>query len=148
MLIDDSVLRVIEELSSIAPLHNPANLAGIRAAQAAVTGVPHVAVFDTAYHSTMPKRAVRYGISNEIATNFGVRRYGFHGTSHQFVVRRAADFLGEDLRSLRVISCHLGGGCSVAAVEWGRSQEQRAQRQEQRAQRRGSHQGGREIETS
>ena len=123
VLIDDEVLSVIEELGSLAPLHNPANLAGIRAGQRVVPDVPHVAVFDTAFHATMPKRAVHYGISREIREKHGVRRYGFHGTSHQFVVQRAAAHLNEDVRSLRVISCHLGGGCSVAAVEWGRSVE-------------------------
>ncbi len=121
--IDVEVEAAIEELSALAPLHNPANLAGIRAARALLPDIPHVAVFDTAFHATLPRRARAYAIPAELAREHGIRRYGFHGTSHAFVARRAAEHLGEDLRDLRIITCHLGGGCSIAAVEYGRSTE-------------------------
>lgn len=122
-LIDDSVLAAIESLIPIAPLHNPHNLAGIRAARAIFDDLPHFAVFDTAFHRTMPSRARAYGIATEVAHSYDIERFGFHGVSHSFVSRRAADFLGEDVRDLRIISCHLGSGCSLAAVEYGRSIE-------------------------
>lgn len=121
--IDADVEAEIERLIEIAPLHNPANLAGIRSARGLLADLPHVAVFDTAFHAKLPQRAKSYALPAELAAKHGVRRYGFHGTSHQFVASRAAAFLGEDLNSLRVISCHLGGGCSVAAIEFGRSVE-------------------------
>ncbi len=122
-LVDDSIESAIEFLSHLAPLHAPANVAGIRAARKLLPGVPHVAVFDTAFHHTLPPRAYTYAVPQELAERNDLRRFGFHGTSHQFVSQRAANFLGEDLRELRVISCHLGGGCSVCAVEYGRSVE-------------------------
>lgn len=121
--IDDDIEAAIEALIPLAPLHNPANLAGIRAARAALPEVPHVAVFDTAFHATLPNRARTYALPTELAEKHGIRRYGFHGPSHQFVAQRAADALGEDLRDLRVITCHLGNGASVTAVEYGRSVE-------------------------
>jgi acetate kinase len=121
--IDEAVETAIEELIGIAPLHNPANLAGIRSARSLLPELPHVAVFDTAFHGKLPPRARNYALPTELAEKHGVRRYGFHGTSHQFVAERGAAFLGEELSSLRVISCHLGGGCSVAAIEFGRSVE-------------------------
>jgi acetate kinase len=121
--IDEAVDAAIEELSALAPLHNPPNLAGIRAARLLLTEVPHVAVFDTAFHATLPRRARTYAIPTEVADETGTRRYGFHGTSHAFVARRAAAFLGDDARNLRIITCHLGNGASVAAVEYGRSVE-------------------------
>lgn len=119
--IDAEVESKIEEMSSLAPLHNPANLAGIRAARDCWSDVPHVAVFDTAFHSTLPSRAKDYAIDREVADEYGIRRFGFHGISHEYVAHRAAEFLGEDLQDLRMITIHLGGGCSAAAVEWGRS---------------------------
>ena len=120
-LIDDAVEAEIDELSALAPLHNPANALGIRAARAALPNVPHVAVFDTAFHSTLPPEAYTYAIDTEIAREYKVRRYGFHGTSHQFVSRRTAEFLGRPLESLRTIVLHLGNGASVTAVDGGRS---------------------------
>ncbi len=122
-LVDDAVVDAIEGLAPLAPLHNPANAAGIRAARRLLPDVPHVAVFDTAFHSTLPSRARRYAIPTPLADKHGIRRYGFHGPSHAFVAHKAAEFMRTDLRQLRVITCHLGGGCSVAAVEYGRSVE-------------------------
>ena len=121
--IDDAVVSAIEALIPLAPLHNPANLEGIRAAREALPAVPHVAVFDTAFHATLPHRAQGYALPRELARAHGLRRYGFHGTSHAFVALRAADYLGEDLRDLRLITLHLGGGCSACAIEYGRSVE-------------------------
>lgn len=122
-LIDADVERQIEELSVLAPLHNPANLAGILAARAVFTDVPHVAVFDTAFHQTLPPAAYTYAIDADLAREHRVRRYGFHGTSHQFVSEAAAAFLGRDLGSLRQLVFHLGNGASVAAIDGGRSVE-------------------------
>jgi acetate kinase len=122
-LIDDSVESAIEFLSHLAPLHAPANVAGIRAARKLMPDVRHVAIFDTAFHNTVPRRAHTYAVPQELAEKHDLRRFGFHGTSHQFVTERAAEFLGEDIRDLRIISCHLGGGCSTCAVEYGRSIE-------------------------
>ena len=122
-VIDDTVEAVIEELSPLAPLHNPANLAGIRAARGLLPDIPHIAVFDTAFHSSLPNRAKRYALPQELADKHGIRRYGFHGPSHKYVAERAADHLGTDIRELRIITCHLGGGCSIAAIEYGRSVE-------------------------
>ncbi len=121
--IDETVERSIEELIPLAPLHNPANLAGIRAARKHLPDRPHVAVFDTAFHHTLPRCARTYAIAKDLREKHGIRRYGFHGTSHRWVARRAADFLHEDLRNLRLITCHLGNGCSITAVEHGRSVE-------------------------
>lgn len=122
-VIDDEVETAIESLIPLAPLHNPANLAGVRAARAALPNLTHVAVFDTAFHATLPRRAKNYAIDGEVADKHGIRRYGFHGISHQFVSRAAAEYLDSDVRDLRIISCHLGNGCSVAAVEFGRCVE-------------------------
>ncbi len=122
-LIDADVERQIEELSVLAPLHNPANLAGILAARAVFADVPHVAVFDTAFHQTLPPAAYTYAIDAELAREHRVRRYGFHGTSHQFVSEAAAAFLGRDLGSLRQLVFHLGNGASVTAIDGGRSVE-------------------------
>lgn len=121
--IDDRVEDAIHKLIPLAPLHNPANLAGVRAARAALPELTHVAVFDTAFHATLPRRARSYALPLELAEKHGIRRYGFHGTSHAFVAARAARFLDEDLRGLRLITCHLGNGASVCAVEYGRSVE-------------------------
>ena len=123
MRIDTEVEQAIESLIPMAPLHNPANLTGIRAAKKILPDLPHIAVFDTAFHQTLPKRAFTYAIPSELQKKHGFRRYGFHGTSHHWVARRAAEDLREDLRDLRVITCHLGNGCSVTAVEYGRSIE-------------------------
>ena len=113
----------IDALSALAPLHNPANLAGIEAARLTWPYLPHIAVFDTAFHNTLPHRAQAYALPADLARKHGIRRYGFHGTSHQYVARQAAERLGFDLRELRIITCHLGNGCSVCAVEYGRSVE-------------------------
>jgi acetate kinase len=121
-LITAEVEESIDDLSVLAPLHNPANLAGIVAARAVFDSVPHVAVFDTAFHQTLPPAAYTYAIDAELAAAHRVRRYGFHGTSHKYVSEAAA-FLGRDLTSLRQLVFHLGNGASVAAVDGGRSVE-------------------------
>ncbi|AZS37716.1 Acetate kinase [Microbacterium lemovicicum] len=113
----------IDELSVLAPLHNPANLAGIVAARKAFPDVPHVAVFDTAFHQTLPAAAYTYAIDAEVAASHRIRRYGFHGTSHKFVSEEAAAFVGRPLEDLRQLVFHLGNGASVAAIEGGRSVE-------------------------
>ncbi|HHH11500.1 MAG TPA: acetate/propionate family kinase, partial [Sorangium sp.] len=121
--IDDDVVGAIEQLIALAPLHNPANLAGIVAARALLPQLPHVAVFDTAFHATLPRRARAYAIDAALAKKHGLRRYGFHGTSHAYVAERAAALLKTPLRDLRLISCHIGNGASVCAIEYGRSVE-------------------------
>ncbi len=123
VVIDDAVERDIEACVPLAPLHNPANLAGIRAARAAFPSLPQVAVFDTAFHAHMPRWARSYAISPALAERHGFKRYGFHGTSHAFVAERAAQFLGRPLSSLRLITLHLGNGASACAVELGQSVE-------------------------
>ncbi len=122
-LIDAQVLQKIEGCNPLAPLHNPANLAGIRAAQAALPDVPQVAVFDTAFHVRMPRRAKTYAIDQELAQSQGLRRYGFHGSSHACVAKRTAEFLEQPLESLRLITLHLGSGASACAIEMGGSVE-------------------------
>lgn len=121
--IDDAVEASIEALVPLAPLHNPGNLAGIRAARTLLPDALHVAVFDTAFHSTLPARAWRYALPKELAEAHGVRRYGFHGPSHRYVAAAAADHLAVAIDQLRIITCHLGNGASVTAVEYGRSVE-------------------------
>lgn len=116
-------VRAIEALSSLAPLHMPANLAGIRAARELLPDVPHIAVFDTAFHHTLPRRARTYAIDQTLAAKHGLRRYGFHGPSHRYVAEKAAEWLGSDIRDLRIITLHLGNGSSACAVEYGRSVE-------------------------
>lgn len=120
-LITDAVEAEIDDLSALAPLHNPANLLGIRAARAALPTIPHVAVFDTAFHQSLPPESYTYAIDTELAAEHRVRRYGFHGTSHEYVSRTAAEFLGRPLQSLKTIVLHLGNGASVAAIDGGRS---------------------------
>jgi acetate kinase len=120
-VITDGVEREIDELSVLAPLHNPANLIGIRAARKALPDVPHVAVFDTAFHRTLAPDAYTYAIDADVAAKYGVRRYGFHGTSHKYVSERAAEFLGRPLASLKTIVLHLGNGASACAVDGGAS---------------------------
>lgn len=122
-LINDEVISAIEDCIPLAPLHNPANIAGIQAAMTALPELPHVAVFDTAFHTTLPKRAYHYAINQEIASQHGIRRYGFHGTSHAYVSQKAAKYLEQSVRELRIISLHLGNGASACAVEFGNSTE-------------------------
>ena len=122
-VITDEVEAQIAELSALAPLHNPANLLGIRAARLALPNVPHVAVFDTAFHQTLPPAAYTYAIDVTLAEKYGVRRYGFHGTSHKYVSEQAARFLGRPLGELKTIVLHLGNGASVAAIDGGVSVE-------------------------
>ena len=122
-LVTDEVLQAIEACVPLAPLHNPANLTGIRAAQEALPGVPHVAVFDTAFHQGLPRRARTYALDVELCARLGVRRYGFHGLSHAFVAEEAARHLHRPLSQLRLISLHLGNGASACAIEYGRSTE-------------------------
>jgi acetate kinase len=119
VLVDDDVIAAIRSFAPLAPLHNPANLAGIEAVRAARPDLPQVAVFDTAFHQTMPPRAFRYAVPEEWYTRYGVRRYGFHGTSHRFVSGRAAALLGRPPDELRLVTAHLGNGCSLAAVRDG-----------------------------
>ena len=121
VLIDDEVLEAISECSDLAPLHNPANLIGIRSCRKVMPGVPMAAVFDTAFHQTMPPKAYLYGLPLEYYEKYKIRRYGFHGTSHDFVSRRAAQILGKSRDELRIIVCHLGNGASVSAVCRGKS---------------------------
>lgn len=120
---DDAVEKSIEACVPLAPLHNPANLAGIRAARAALPGVPQVAVFDTAFHARIPRRARTYALDLDVAQKHGVRRYGFHGTSHAYVAHLAAKHLGRPLNELRLVTLHLGNGASACAVEFGHSTE-------------------------
>ncbi|MEZ5004328.1 MAG: acetate/propionate family kinase [Chitinophagales bacterium] len=123
VMIDAAVEQKIEELSALAPLHNPLNLMGIQVAKQFYPDIPHIAIFDTAFHQTLSKRAQVYAIDKKVAERNGIRRYGFHGTSHEFVANQAARFLKSETRSLRLITCHLGNGCSMTAVEYGRSIE-------------------------
>ncbi|PEE38228.1 acetate kinase [Bacillus pseudomycoides] len=120
-LITDEVLAEIENLSELAPLHNPAHVVGIKAFQEVLPNVPAVAVFDTAFHQTMPEESFLYSLPYEYYEKYGIRKYGFHGTSHKYVTQRAAELLGRPLESLRLLSCHLGNGASIAAVEGGKS---------------------------
>ena len=123
VVITDEVMQAIEECNPLAPLHNPANIIGIKACQELMPGVPMVAVFDTAFHQTMPPVAYTYALPYEYYEKDKVRRYGFHGTSHKYVSQRAADMLGKPIESLKLISCHLGNGSSVTAVDGGKSVE-------------------------
>jgi acetate kinase len=119
VLVDDAVIAAIREVAPLAPLHNPANLAGLEAVRAVRPDLPQVAVFDTAFHQTMPPAAFRYAVPEEWYTRYGVRRYGFHGTSHRYVSGRAAALLSRPLGELRLVTAHLGNGCSLAAVRDG-----------------------------
>lgn len=118
--IDDEVLRVFNECIPLAPLHNPANLKGVEAVSELLPDVPQVGVFDTAFHQTMPERAYLYAIPYELYEQYGVRRYGFHGTSHRYVSQRVCDMLGVKAEEQRIITCHIGNGGSVAAVKYGK----------------------------
>lgn len=121
--IDDNIEQIIAECAVFAPLHNPANLAGIRAAREVFPAVPHVAVFDTAFHAQLPAHAYTYAVPHELYLHKGVRRYGFHGPSHQYMALSAAEYLQTDVSRLKLITCHLGGGASVAAIDDGISVE-------------------------
>lgn len=121
VIIDEKVEKDIEELSPLAPLHNPANLQGYRACLSVLgSKVPQIAVFDTAFHSTMPPMAYMYALPYEYYEKYGIRRYGFHGTSHRYISRRCAEFMGEKIEKLKMITCHLGNGSSIAAVKFGK----------------------------
>ena len=121
VLIDEKVIESIESFADLAPLHNPPNLTGIRAAMLELPDVPQVACFDTAFHTTIPQVAYLYALPLELYEKFGIRRYGFHGTSHRFVARRAAQRLGRQKYDINCITCHLGNGCSITAVRDGHS---------------------------
>ena len=121
VVITDEVKKAIEECNDLAPLHNPANLIGINACQELMPGTPMVAVFDTAFHQTMPEKAYMYGFPYEYYDKYKVRRYGFHGTSHSFVSKRAAELVGKPYDQVKTIVCHLGNGASICAVENGKS---------------------------
>lgn len=120
-LVTPKVLRDIKACSTLAPLHNPANIMGIMACKKLLPGVPQVAVFDTAFHQTIPDYAYIYGLPYKYYTQWGVRKYGFHGTSHEFVAKQAARVMKKPFSSLRIITCHLGNGCSITAVKHGKS---------------------------
>jgi acetate kinase len=120
-LITEEVIATIKECSRLAPLHNPPNLLGIEACQAMLPDIPQAAVFDTAFHQSMPPRAYLYGLPGNFLKEYGVRRYGFHGTSHRYVSRRVPGILGRPAESLKFVTCHLGNGCSLAAVAGGKS---------------------------
>lgn len=121
VLITDEVVKKIDELSELAPLHNPANLMGIKAFREQLPDVPHVAVFDTSFHQSMPESSYLYSLPYSYYKEYGIRKYGFHGTSHKYVTGRASEMLGRPLEELRLISCHLGNGASIAAVKGGKS---------------------------
>ena len=119
MLIDDAVVETLEVLSPLAPLHNPPGIAGIKGAQKALPDVPHVAIFDTAFFSTLPAASYTYAIPTDVAQQYSIRRYGFHGTSHNFVSHQAAEFLGKPYEETTQIVCHLGNGASISAIKNG-----------------------------
>ena len=121
VVITEEVIAQVEECNDLAPLHNPANLKGIDAVEKILPNVPQVAVFDTAFHQTMPQYAYMYALPYELYEKYGIRRYGFHGTSHSFVSKRTAELLGKDIKDTKIIVCHLGGGASICAVEGGKS---------------------------
>lgn len=120
VILDDEVLKEFEACSDLAPLHNPANLKGVKAVSELMPGLPQVGVFDTAFHQTMPKYAYMYPIPYELYEKYAIRRYGFHGTSHRYVSKRVCDFLGVKPEDKKVITCHIGNGGSVAAVKYGK----------------------------
>ena len=120
VIITEEVEEAMRKCSELAPLHNPANLMGIDAIKAVLPGVPNVGVFDTAFHQTMPASSYLYGLPHRLYTEYGVIRYGFHGTSHKYVSQRAAAMLGKDIADLKIITCHLGNGASIAAVDGGK----------------------------
>jgi acetate kinase len=117
--IDENVLHEIEKCIELAPLHNPANLKGIQAVSNLIPNIPQVAVFDTAFHQTMPEQAYMYAIPYSLYNKYGIRRYGFHGTSHSFIAKRACEILGTEIKSQKIITCHLGNGASMCAIKNG-----------------------------
>ncbi|MFQ7292134.1 MAG: acetate/propionate family kinase [Monoglobales bacterium] len=119
-LITDAVMKALEKCTPLAPLHNPPNIIGIRACAKIMPGVPQVAVFDTAFHQTMPAKAYMYALPYEYYEKYRIRKYGFHGTSHKYVSQQAAKFMGKDPKDLKVITCHLGNGSSISAVDGGK----------------------------
>lgn len=119
--ITEDVIEKYSTCSSLAPLHNPATILGIRACQKAMPGVPMVGVFDTAFHQTMPKQNYIYPIPYELYEKYGIRKYGFHGTSHQYVSKRVAEVMGKDIKDLKIVTCHLGQGASICAIDGGKS---------------------------
>ncbi len=119
--ITEAVMNALDECTPLAPLHNPPNIVGINACTAAMPGVPQVGVFDTAFHQTMPKEAYMYALPYEYYEKYGIRKYGFHGTSHKFVAEQAAEMLGKPLEETKIITCHIGSGASIAAVMYGKS---------------------------
>ncbi|MBN2000240.1 acetate kinase [candidate division KSB1 bacterium] len=121
--ITDKVKEEIKECSRFAPLHNPHNLAGVLACEELLPGIPQIGVFDTAFHQTLPKTAYMYALPMELYRENGIRRYGFHGTSHAYVARQAAEYVGKPIETLKIITCHLGNGASVTAVDGGKSVE-------------------------
>lgn len=120
VLLTEEVLKTFEECSDLAPLHNPANLKGVRAVQELMPGLPQVGVFDTAFHQTMPDYAYMYAIPYELYEKYGIRRYGFHGTSHRYVSARCAELMGKPIEELKLISCHMGNGSSICAIDGGK----------------------------
>ena len=120
-LVTDKVIEQIKSLEHLAPLHTPGNLAGIYAMREVLPNVPQAVVFDTAFHSTLPPKSFLYGLPYEYYQKYGIRRYGFHGTSHKFVAEKAAKMIGKDWHDLKIISCHLGSGASIAAIDHGKS---------------------------
>ncbi|HXK71134.1 MAG TPA: acetate kinase [Clostridia bacterium] len=121
VLIDDSVIKIIEDCIDLAPLHNPAGISGIRVCQEILKDVPMVAVFDTAFHQTIPDYAYMYALPYEMYEKYGVRKYGFHGTNHRYVSRRAAEIMQKPLEKIKIVSCHLGSGASICAIDKGMS---------------------------
>ena len=121
VIINEEIIKQIETCNDLAPLHNPANLLGVRACQEVMPGVPNVVVFDTAFHQTMPSKAHLYALPKEYYEKYGVRRYGFHGTSHSFVSKRLAELAGLDINNSRMIICHIGSGASISAIKDGKS---------------------------
>ena len=121
VFINEEIIKQIETCNDLAPLHNPANLLGVRACQEVMPGVPNVVVFDTAFHQTMPSKAYLYALPKEYYEKYGVRRYGFHGTSHSFVSKRLAELAGLDINNSRMIICHIGSGASISAIKDGKS---------------------------
>ena len=120
VLLNEEVLKVFEECSDLAPLHNPANLKGVNAVSELMPGLPQVGVFDTAFHQTMPDYAYMYAVPYELYEKYAIRRYGFHGTSHRYVAQRVCDFLGVNPEDKKIITCHIGNGASIAAVDGGK----------------------------
>ncbi len=123
VLITKEVIRDIESCIDLAPLHNPANLNGIISVEKLIPGLPQIAVFDTSFHQSMPPHAYMYAIPREYYEKYGVRKYGFHGTSHKYVYKKASEIMGKDTRTMKVVSCHLGNGASVSAIENGKSMD-------------------------